>query len=71
MATAKKPGARPTSNAAILRKLEDIDRRLTEVESVVANAKTRQQQAAAAQLAQHPEKLAALRALVDLAEQGR
>lgn len=58
---------RPTSNAALVKRLDALESRVVELEGVLMQARDRQQQAAAAKLSQDPEKLAALKALVEMA----
>lgn len=73
---AAKPAAKPTtgsagrtmSNAALVRQVAALTARVEALEGIVNSAKLRQQQAVAAKLAQNPEKVAALRELLDLAE---
>lgn len=63
----KKPAARPTSNATLVRRMDELDERVKALEDMVEAAKQRQQQMAAQQLAQNPEQLAQLRTVLDMA----
>jgi len=67
MATPSKKPARPTSNAKLAEKYEDLDRRLKAIEDMVEAAQTRQAQLAAQRLAQNPEQLAQLQQVLDMA----
>lgn len=73
MATSRakpKPAARrPTTGIGKLSaEVNDLKLRVGQLEALVETARTRQQQAAAARLAKDPEQLAALKALLDMAE---
>lgn len=62
------PTSRPVSNAALARRLDTLEERLRDVETIVDSAKQRQQQAAAAKLAQNPQQLEQLKQLLAMAE---
>jgi hypothetical protein len=69
MAAARKTTAPRTNTAtAISKRLDAFDERLKAVEEIVGAAKRKQQQAAAAKLAQNPEQLNALKELLAMAE---
>lgn len=68
-ATRTKPKpARPTSNTALARRVDELTARLEALEGIIKPAIARQQKAAAAKLAQNPEQLAQLKSLLELAE---
>lgn len=71
-ATTRKPtnGTRPTSNTTLARRVDDLEKRVLAMESVVNSARQRQQQAVAAKLAQNPNQLAELESLLALAKNG-
>jgi hypothetical protein len=69
MTAAKKPAPRTNTATALAKRLDAFDDRLRAVEDLVGAAKRKQQQAAAAKLAQNPEQLSALRDLLALAEE--
>lgn len=69
MAAARKTTTpRNNTATAISKRLDAFDERLKAVEHIVGAAKRKQQQAAAAKLAQNPEQLNALKELLAMAE---
>lgn len=63
----KKPAAHPTSNAALVRRIDELDARVKHLEGLVEAAQNRQRQLMAQQLAQNPEQLEQLQAVLDMA----
>lgn len=65
----KAAALRPTSNAALARRLSDLDERVAAIEKLIAVAELKKQQALAAKLAQDPAQLAQLESVLKLARQ--
>ena len=60
---------KPTSNAKLAQRLNDLESRVSDLESVINAAKLHRQREAAAKLAAHPEQLAQLQSLIELAKE--
>lgn len=69
MAAPAKHTARQPSLTKLSTRVEELDQRLRIIEEALESAKLAKQREAAAKLAQNPEQLAALQALLQLAEE--
>lgn len=65
------PKPRPASVAKLSESLRALEARVESLEGLLESAKLQRQREAAAKLAQNPEQLKALAALVQLAQQGQ
>lgn len=69
MPAAKKAPARPTSNAKLAERLNDLDARVQSIEAMIAAAQERQQMLMAQQLAKDPAAMQMMQQVLDKAKE--